>query len=128
MKHRSRRLHGHSFLAKARAQLNGKDWADFPGDGPKFFRDRLENCVRALDYRYLNDIISVPTDENLARFRMARVVDIPGVDTISLLHWMRNELGETLPELDRIDLYETPGCGAFLQWGEHGPALPAQHS
>ncbi len=343
--HRSRRLHGHSFLAKVRTKLDGEKWADFPGDEPSYLKERLENCARALDYRYLNDIISVPTDENLARYLIARIVDIPGVDmvgvqstrdagvdldeqnrahvwrkfrfeaahqlpnvveghkcgrmhghsfevilhanqniggddmavdfdllinkwqplhedlhhsclndikglenptseiiatwiwdrlkqelpelswvsiyetvtagchydgrhyriwkesrfegavklarapdsdrrsqlhghsflarlhlsapldnvlgwtidygdvkerfkpayaqldhhqldclkgledtdTISLLHWMRGELADTLPELDRIDLFETPGCGAFLQWGENGPALPAQH-
>ena len=33
-------------------------------------------------------------------------------------------LEERLPQLDRIDLYETPGCGAVLSWGEQGPALP----
>ncbi len=344
-KHRSRRVHGHSFLAKIRTKLDGTAWADFPGDEPNFLKDRLEHCVRALDYRFLNDVVSVPTDENLARYIIARVVDIPGVDmvgvqstrdagvdldeqnrahvwrkfrfeaahqlpnvpeghqcgrmhghsfevilhanqditaqdmavdfdllinkwqplhdelhhtclndikdlenptseliaawiwnrlkpempelswvtiyetvtagchydgehyriwkesrlesavrlirapeserrsrlhghsfltrlhlsaplddvlgwtidygdvkerfksvysqldhhqldglkgledtdTISLLHWMRSELGDSLPELDRIDLFETPGCGAFLQWGENGPALPAQN-
>jgi len=40
---------------------------------------------------------------------------------------MRAESGDALPELDRIDLYETLGSGAFLQWGEKSPALPAQH-
>ena len=83
-KHRSRRLHGHSFLAKARAKLDGTDWADFPGDEPNFLNNRLDDCVRALDYRYLNDVISVPTDENLARYLIARVVDIPGVDTVGV--------------------------------------------
>jgi len=33
-------------------------------------------------------------------------------------------LADCLPELDRIDLFETPGCGAVLSWGEQGPALP----
>jgi 6-pyruvoyltetrahydropterin/6-carboxytetrahydropterin synthase len=307
-KHRSRRLHGHSFLAKVRAELDGELWADFPGDEPRFLQERLRDCVAAFDYRYLNDIVYVPTDENLARYIMGRVVDIPGVDmvgvqcgrmhghsfevilhanqkigtqdmavdfdtlidvwkplhdelqhsclndikglenptsevlaawiwkklkpelpelswvtvyetvtagchydgenyriwkemrfesavrlvrapdsdkrsqlhghsfitrlhlsaplddvmgwtvdygdvkqifkpvykqldhhpleqlpgiedtdTVSILHWMRGEIAESLPQLDRIDLYETPGRGAFLQWGDNGPALPAQH-
>ena len=26
--------------------------------------------------------------------------------------------------LDRIDLHQTPGCGAVLCWGDLGPALP----
>jgi 6-pyruvoyltetrahydropterin/6-carboxytetrahydropterin synthase len=34
-------------------------------------------------------------------------------------------MAQRLPSLDRIDLYETPGCGVLLSWGEEGPALPA---
>jgi len=37
---------------------------------------------------------------------------------------MRTALAERLPPLDRIDLEQTPGCGALLCWGEEGPALP----
>jgi len=343
--HLSRRLHGHSFVARVRSKHDGSAWAAFPGDEPNFLQGRLDRCVRAFDYRYLNEVVDVPTDENLARYIRAEIVDIPGIDlvgvqstrdtgidlderneahvwrrfrfeaahqlpnvpqghqcgrmhghsfevilhanqdidaadmaidfdrlsqqwqplqnelqhsclndidglenptseiiaawiwdrlkselselswvtvyetvtagchydgkqyriwkesrfesalrlvrapdtdkrsqlhghsfltrlhlsapldevlgwtidygdvkerfktvyaqldhhlldgldgiedsdTISLLHWMRNALGDTLPELDRIDLFETPGCGAFLQWGENDPALPAQN-
>ncbi len=31
---------------------------------------------------------------------------------------------EALPQMDRIDLYERQGCGAFLSWGPEAPALP----
>ena len=58
-KHRSRRLHGHIFLAKVRAKLDGEDWADFPGDEPNFLRQRLQDCVRTFDYHYLNDIDAI---------------------------------------------------------------------
>ena len=83
-KHRSRRLHGHSFVAKIRVKHNGIAWADFPGDEPNFLRERLERCVRVLDYCCLNDVIDVPTDENLARYIIAGVQDIPGVDMVGV--------------------------------------------
>jgi hypothetical protein len=34
------------------------------------------------------------------------------------------EVAARLPQLDRIDLLETSGCGAVLCWGEQGPTLP----
>jgi 6-pyruvoyltetrahydropterin/6-carboxytetrahydropterin synthase len=51
--------------------------------------------------------------------------ELPGVedaDCVSLARWIRAQT--ILPQLDRIDLYETRGCGAILSWGESGPALP----
>ena len=57
-----------------------------------------------------------------------RLDEIPGLadpDPARLAHWMRGEIAAALPQLDRIDLYDTPGCGVSLCWGELGPALPA---
>jgi 6-pyruvoyltetrahydropterin/6-carboxytetrahydropterin synthase len=45
-------------------------------------------------------------------------------DVASIVKWMQLEMAEQLPQLDRIDLHETSGCGAVLCWGEQGPALP----
>ena len=45
-------------------------------------------------------------------------------DCASLARWIRTECAPRLPQLDRIDLYETRGCGAILSWAEEGPALP----
>ena len=42
----------------------------------------------------------------------------------SLARWIRSRAQPMLPQLDRIDLYETRGCGAILSWGDDGPALP----
>lgn len=82
--HRSHRLHGHSFIARIRARLGAERWGDFPGDEPRFLESRLKNCVRELDYRYLNDIVSVPTDENLSRHILAQTTDIPGVEMVGV--------------------------------------------
>lgn len=52
---------------------------------------------------------------------------LPGVednDCASLARWLRLQCDGLLPQLDRIDLYETRGCGAVLSWSEEGPALP----
>jgi 6-pyruvoyltetrahydropterin/6-carboxytetrahydropterin synthase len=45
-------------------------------------------------------------------------------DVGTLLRWIKAECHKALPALDRIDLYETRGCGAILSWGDEPPALP----
>jgi 6-pyruvoyltetrahydropterin/6-carboxytetrahydropterin synthase len=102
-KHRSRRPHGHSFLARVRARLDGEEWADFPGDEPNFLQQRLQDCVDAFDYRYLNDIVNVPTDENLARYIFGGVVDVPGIDMVGVQSTQR--AGADLDERDRAHVW-----------------------
>jgi 6-pyruvoyltetrahydropterin/6-carboxytetrahydropterin synthase len=53
--------------------------------------------------------------------------ELPGTednDVASLARWIKAQIGSELPELSRIDLCETPGCGAIVAWGEGEPALP----
>lgn len=53
--------------------------------------------------------------------------ELPGVgdaDAASLARWIRAQAAPLLPQLDRIDLHQTPGSGVILSWGELGPALP----
>jgi len=45
-------------------------------------------------------------------------------DTRSVAHYIRELAEPELPQLDRLDLYQTRGCGVILHWGELGPALP----
>ena len=80
--HRSRRLHGHSFLATARARLPA-GWASFPGAEVEDLGARLAQVVAPLDYESLNAHVDVPTDENLARWIRARL-DVPGVEQIGI--------------------------------------------
>jgi 6-pyruvoyltetrahydropterin/6-carboxytetrahydropterin synthase len=65
--HRSRRLHGHSFLAKVRASL-ANDTVRFPGAQVGILQHLLAGAVAPLDYDVLNAHISIPTDENIARW------------------------------------------------------------
>ncbi len=80
--HRSRRMHGHSFLAKLRCALPD-GWASFPGGEIERLRDELQARIARLDYRLLNDQIAQPTDENLARW-VSQQIDVPGVEQVGI--------------------------------------------
>ncbi len=80
--HRSRRLHGHSFTAKIRAQVP-TGWAPFPGGEVDALRSALASALEPLDYRSLNETLEQPTDENLARWLRSRLA-VPGIDTIGI--------------------------------------------
>ena len=99
--HRSRRLHGHSFIARVRAALpNG--WAAFDGGEADALSDSLGVCVEPLDYADLNAVLPVPTDENLAR-------------------WVRDRLGGALavPGIESVGIRSTADQGADLDAADH---------
>src|SRR5688572_28818339 len=75
--HRSRRLHGHSFLAKVRVR-RPEGWAHFPGDEVDELRRRLTRTIAPLDYQHLNSKLDQPTDENLARW-VREWLDLSGI-------------------------------------------------
>jgi 6-pyruvoyltetrahydropterin/6-carboxytetrahydropterin synthase len=95
--HRSRRLHGHSFLAKIRVAGNSA-WANFPGDEVVALRRHLVQAVAPLDYADLNRTLDQPTDENLAR-------------------WVRERLN--LPEIYSVGIQSTPYAGVDLDHRQH---------
>src|SRR5258706_2414091 len=80
--HRSRRLHGHSFLAKVRVPISEAS-ARFPGAEVGQLRNLLANCVAPLDYELLNAQVSTPTDENIARWIRSRL-DLSGIENIGV--------------------------------------------
>ncbi|MBF0453396.1 MAG: 6-carboxytetrahydropterin synthase [Magnetococcales bacterium] len=102
----TRRLHGHSYLTRLHllAPLDAvMGWTVDYGEVKALFSP----LYNQLDHHLLNDL--------------------PGMadgDLASILGWMKERLVDRLPQLDRIDLYESPGCGAALSWGGEGPILP----
>jgi 6-pyruvoyltetrahydropterin/6-carboxytetrahydropterin synthase len=53
--------------------------------------------------------------------------ELPGVaeaGALGIARWVRARAAAALPQLERIDLLETPGCGVILSWGPEHPALP----
>lgn len=100
------KLHGHSYLSRLHltAPLDEvMGWTVDYGDVKAVFKPAYQK----LDHNYLNELIGVENG-----------------DITSILRWMQDQLLEVLPALDRIDLYQTPGCGAVLSWGGESPALP----
>ncbi len=84
--HRSRGLHGHSYLATVRAAL-APDWAPFPGAEVEELRRRLQACLAPLDHALLNTTLEQPTDENIARWikkRLEQDFDVPGIQQIGI--------------------------------------------
>lgn len=99
--HRSGRLHGHSFLARVRAELP-PGWGPFPGGEPDALAERLREAVAPLDYTLLNEHVPVPTDENLARWIRGRLA-IPGIETVGI-HSTRDQ-GVDLDRRDHAHLW-----------------------
>ncbi|NCA71072.1 MAG: 6-pyruvoyl tetrahydropterin synthase [Sphingobacteriia bacterium] len=95
--HRARRLHGHGFVARVRAELP-PDWAAFAGAETEQLTGALREAVAPLDYQDLNAVLPTPTDENLAR-------------------WIRDRLA--LPGLATVGVRSTPEQGADLDGAEH---------
>jgi 6-pyruvoyltetrahydropterin/6-carboxytetrahydropterin synthase len=80
--HRSRRIHGHSFLARVRAKLP-VGWAHFPGGEVDKLHRELTRCIAPLDYRLLNELLEQPSDENLSRWVRSHL-DVPGVEQVGV--------------------------------------------
>ena len=103
---RRRCLHGHSYLLRLHltAPLDPVlNWTVDYGDVKELFKP----AYRMLDHNLLNQLDS-----------------LEDADPASIVRWIRLQAGDDLPQMDRIDLYQTPGCGAILSWGEEAPALP----
>ena len=100
-----RRIHGHTY--GLRLHLNAPldqvlGWTMDFGDVKELFKP----VFLQLDHRPLHEL--------------------PGVedsDAASLVRWIRDRVAADLPALDRIDLFETSGCGAILAWGSDEAAL-----
>ena len=80
--HRSRRLHGHSFVARVRCDPP-EGWARFPGGEVELLRERVQSRIAQLDYRLLNERVAQPTDENLARW-LGEGLDVPGIEQVGI--------------------------------------------
>ena len=106
-KHDKRRqLHGHSYLIRLHLTAS---------------LDKVMGWT--VDYGDVKSIFK-PVYEQLDHNQLDLLEDLPDPDVSHLLYWIKNKMAVPLPQLDRIDLFETPGCGATLCWGEEGPALP----
>lgn len=96
------RIHGHTYTLRLHllAPLDHiMGWTVDYGDVKLLF----DPIFKRLDHRPLYEIEG-----------------IKDADTSSLVLWIREQTSSLLPEMDRIDLFETPGCGVTLIWGDFG--------
>ena len=101
-----RRIHGHTYTLRLHLcaplhQVMG--WTVDFGDVKQVFNP----IFKALDHQPLHEI-----------------EDLADCDTASIAHWILAKARLQLPQLDRVDLFETRGCGAMALVGGDGPALP----
>lgn len=101
-----RRLHGHSYLLRLHLSA--------PLD---------EVMGWTVDYGEVKALFT-PLYRELDHHRLDELDDLAEADVASLVVWLQQRCVALLPQMDRIDLLQTPGCGALLSWGGHGPALP----
>ncbi len=95
-----RRLHGHTYtlrlhLAAPLDELLG--WAVDFGDVKSAFN---------------------PIFQQLDHQPVHQIADLADGDTASIADWIMERARLQLPQLDRVDLFETPGCGATVSVGD----------
>ena len=95
-----RRLHGHTYtlrlhLAAPLDEMLG--WAVDFGDVKSAFN---------------------PIFQQLDHQPVHQIADLADGDTASIADWIMERARLQLPQLDRVDLFETPGCGATVSVGD----------
>jgi len=101
-----RRVHGHTYLLRLHlvAPLDRVlGWTVDFGD----VKARFTPLFKQLDHQPLHGIEGIGDG-----------------DVASVARWIRRSSGNILPQLDRIDLYETRGCGAVLSLNGAPALLP----
>jgi len=101
-----RRVHGHTYTLRLhlRAPLD-------------------EVLGWTIDFGDVKEIFS-PTFKRLDHCALYNLSGVEDNDCASLALWVKRQIERNLPQLHRIDLYETRGCGAILMWSDDGPPLP----
>ena len=101
-----RHIHGHTYTLRLHLSAPLDDvlgWTIDFGDVKEIFRP----VFLKLDHQPLYELAGLQDN-----------------DPASLARWIRGQIASDLPQLDRIDVLETAGCGALLAWGPEQPALP----
>lgn len=65
-----------------------------------------------------------PIFKSLDHHPLHQLTGILDCDTASLAAWVQNQASKELPQLVRVDLYETEGSGSIATVDQAGPALP----
>ena len=95
-----RRLHGHTYTLRLHlaAPLDERlGWAVDFGD----VKSAFDPIFKRLDHQTIHEM-----------------ADLADGDTAGIANWILEEARPYLPQLDRVDVFETPGCGATVTIGD----------
>ena len=95
----ARGLHGHTYTLRLQLQapLDAVlGWTEDFGE----VKAQFDPIFRRLDHHPLHEIEGLPESHPAA-----------------VANWVRQNAAEQLPALERVDLSQSPGCGALLHWG-----------
>lgn len=76
-----------------------------------------------IDFGDVKEIFA-PVFARLDHHPLHALPDVEQRGALGIARWIRGQAAPALPALERIDLFETSGCGLALCWGAHQPALP----
>jgi 6-pyruvoyltetrahydropterin/6-carboxytetrahydropterin synthase len=88
-------LHGHTWQLQVTISARVNETSGMVLNFSELKRIVTEQVIDKLDHNYLNDVVPLPTCENL-------------------LVWIKDQLHPKLPQLSRLTLYETPTSYATL--------------
>ncbi len=77
-----------------------------------------------IDFGDVKEIFA-PVFVRLDHHPLHELPEVASTGALGVARWARDQAAAVLPQLDRIELEETAGCGVLLSWGAQGPALPA---
>ena len=100
------KLHGYTYTLRLHlsAPLNVfMGWAVDFGD----VKDKFNPIFKQIDHKPLHEI-----------------ADLHDTDVANLSRWILNKARIEQPEIFRVDIFETRGCGAICKIGKAGPILP----
>ena len=117
--HRSHGLHGHSFMASVRCRLPA-GFSVYPGGELDAVQAALAPPVGLLDYVLLNDAVTAPTDQNLARWVRDKC-PLPGVQSVGIQSTANQ--GAEIDAFGRTDLWRR----YFFHSAHQLPNVPAGH-
>jgi 6-pyruvoyltetrahydropterin/6-carboxytetrahydropterin synthase len=65
-----------------------------------------------------------PIFKRLDHHPLFEIANLPDGDAASIATWVLNEGNSVLPQIDRVDLYETRGCGAIVSRADSEELIP----
>ena len=101
-----RRLHGHTYTLRLHLSAPLDEWLGWAVD----FGDvkaAFDPIFQRLDHQPIHEI-----------------ADLADCDTASIAHWVLERARLQLPQVSRVDLDETAGCGAIVSTGSATPSGP----